>query len=134
MHAEWIEATVAAPAQPTIVAFHRGRPDDHQTARWFARQLAASTGARVLNVRCDNVSDAVTAYAWLLGEGLDVEKTSVVSARGDRTLIAAVRRSAKQLGLRRPAELHSWSAGSHSCRDGNSLPVLQNRTLTEGLT
>jgi hypothetical protein len=76
VRAEWVEAVAATPGQPTIVLFYDPSASHHERVRMVAGELAVRTGARVLTVECMTAWDGLTAYAWLLGEGLDSETTS----------------------------------------------------------
>ena len=100
---EWVEACVATPDQPTIVYLHGGRSagGSLETVRPLARELAIVTGARVLSVECATAADAVTAYAWLCGEGLDVDTTTFAGAPADGDL-PAVRLAVAGFGLPLP--------------------------------
>lgn len=100
---EWVEAGVATLDQPTIIYLHGGAftRGSLETVRPPAAELAVVTGARVLSVECATVADGVTAYAWLLGEGLDVDTTTLVSAPTDDG-VAAGRLALEEFGLPLP--------------------------------
>lgn len=103
---EWVETVPASCGQPTIVLFHRSRSFGFplEAVRPLAARLAMVTTARVLSVACRSTADAVTAYAWLLGEGLDLETTSFVGGPADGGLPAAVGLAANEIGLPTPAD------------------------------
>jgi hypothetical protein len=111
--AEWVEATVATPGQTTFVCFAGADSGDGALAanRWWAEELAASTGARVLSVGCRSessrpylaVEDALTAWTWLLGEGVALSNATFFDGAGVEDLAGAVRSAARDLGLPVPA-------------------------------
>lgn len=101
--AEWVEATVATAGQPTYVLFSDGRSgiEALTAGRELAREIAIATGARVLSIGCRSatVDDGVTAYGWLLGEGLDLHTTCFVIDPAGGGLASAVTAAAKARGL-----------------------------------
>jgi hypothetical protein len=133
VEAEWVEAAVASPGQATIVHMVDSALNSLETARPLAGRLAVMTGARVLTVLCPTISDGVTAYAWLLDEGLDLETTYFRAARPDDDLTGAVKRSAQRLGLPLPEEGKQLQVRSrYGCpfvaqttRAHNSVSILQ---------
>ena len=105
--AQWVETTVATPGQATFVMFVADF-DELIVRRQLAWSLATTTGARVFVVGCrtgasqcerDMVDDGVTAYAWLLNEGLDLATTTFVMSSTEATLARAVLQAAKARGL-----------------------------------
>ena len=84
--AEWVDATVATAAQPTLVYFLSAgdRTDLFGRVRLTTGTLAVVTGARVLVVACSPrgdhgyaaaVRNGMAAYKWLIGEGCDLART-----------------------------------------------------------
>ena len=103
VRAEWVESVMATVDQETIVYFSpdkpsRGSNDGHD----HAVRLALVTGARVLRVECTMALDGATAYAWLLGEGLDLNTTTFA---GPTALLTAVRAEAVRRALPLPHNL-----------------------------
>ena len=103
--AEWVEAEVATLGQPTIVYFHGSRfaSGSLEKVRPQAAELAIITGARVLSVESCTVEDGLTAYVWLLREGLDRQTTIFLGPPGNGRLPSAVLLAAAALGLPLPA-------------------------------
>jgi hypothetical protein len=112
--AEWVEATVARPAQPTLVTFlgNGYGADPLEQARPSTGLLAIMTGARVLSVACQRGVDSsrwsmvergLTAYRWLLGEGCDLQTTALTSIPTDLSLVKAIIQAADCRGLPFPA-------------------------------
>ena len=108
--AEWVEATVATPGQPTYILFSGARSGAEAltAGRELARETAIATGARVFSVGCRcvpgglegaAVDDGVTAYAWLLGEGLDLQATCFIMDPAGGGLACAVAAAAEARGL-----------------------------------
>ena len=87
--AEWIETTAATVDQMTLVVFAGDghAPMEFDATRRLAGNLAVATGARVLLIGCragsesldDVVRDGLDGYAWLLGEGVDLETTALIA-------------------------------------------------------
>ena len=129
--AEWVEAVVATPGQQTILLLHRSRAAGaaREALRSWAGRLAVTTGARILNVECSNASDGVTAYAWLLGEGLDLDTTTFLGSPADGDLPYALQRAAEGLGLPLPSgSSPQLPVGVHrGCRSLQAGPTLQRR-------
>ena len=111
--AEWVEANPASEDQPTLVFFVADRHvgDAIETTRPLAWNLAVATRARVLTVACASgdgvvhggtVEEGVAAYAWLLGEGCDLDLTAFVSERAEISLATAVLFAAVRRGLPPP--------------------------------
>lgn len=111
--AEWVEATVASPDQATFVCFSGGPSADDALAanRWWAEELAASSGARVLSVGCrveaehpyHSVEDGLAAWNWLLKEGVALSNATFFDGSGAAALASAVRNAAQDLGLQVPS-------------------------------
>jgi acetyl esterase/lipase len=112
--AEWVEATPAAEGQATFVYFQCGGcgGDPFEESRRPTGDLAVSTGARVLEVAClsggtlsptSPVERGVAAYAWLLGEGCDVDSTAFTHEAGAAALADAILLAARNRGLPVPA-------------------------------
>ena len=108
--AEWVEATVATPGQATFVHFSTGPSgvEALTAGRELAREAAMASGARVFSVGCRSepggfevaaVEDGVTAYVWLLGEGLDLEASCFILDPAGGGLACAVAAAAKARGL-----------------------------------
>ena len=99
--AEWVEAGVATLDQATFVCLSTGQSGDEalRAGRPAAHELAAATGARVLSVGCRAVDDGVDAWAWLLGEGVDLASAAFIVGFGSEQLAAAVRSAAQSRGL-----------------------------------
>ena len=86
VRAEWVEAEVATEGQPTTVYFVTTASDGDalEKSRPSAGSLAFLTGARVLSVACPpmgtslaaSVEQGIAAYAWLLNEGCDSDRTA----------------------------------------------------------
>ena len=123
--AQWVETTVATPGQATFVMFVADF-DEVIVCRQLAWSLATTIGARVFVVGCrtspshcerDMVDDGVTAYAWLLNEGLDLATTTFVTSSVEATLARAVLQAAKARGLSVPqAPVRTFHrAGSQAC-------------------
>lgn len=99
----WIEVAIATVGQPTVVYLRRRRPGTTPGAvHSDATRIALRTGARIFEIECSTVSEAVTAYTWLLGEGLDLETTTLISCPSDDHFPAAIRRALQRLGLPLP--------------------------------
>lgn len=104
--AEWVEATAARIGQPTLVIFSGYRHDAWaaRTASRLAEDLAITTRARVFVVSSrpwtprDEIEDALDAYAWLLGEGVDLETTTLIVPMADG-FAATLLRSFRLRGL-----------------------------------
>ena len=115
--AEWVEATPAAEGQATFVYFQCGGcggcgGDPFEQSRRPAGDIAESTGARVLEVACVSgapfsplspVERGVAAYAWLIGEGCDVDSTAFTHEGGAASLADAILLAARDRGLPIPA-------------------------------
>jgi hypothetical protein len=115
--AEWVEATPASEGQATFVYFQSGGcgGDPFEQSRRPAGDLAAFTGARVLEVAClsggtfsptsptSPVERGVGAYAWLVGEGCDVGSTAFTHEAGAASLVDAILLAARERGLPLPA-------------------------------
>ena len=103
VQAEWVEAVVATLDQPTIVLFHGEKYAGNALgrARPMAASLAIATGARVLSVAGRSPDDLLTAYAWLVKEGLDPRRTAIIdeSSDGDRTNDILLTANDRQLPL-----------------------------------
>jgi hypothetical protein len=106
--AEWVETTAATNGQPTFLHFSSGKSgaDALAAGRQSARGLAVGTDARIFSVGCQAalddppsvaIEDGVTAYAWLLEEGLDLPTTTFTDT-GDG-LATAVLWAAKARGF-----------------------------------
>lgn len=119
--AEWVEATVATTGQPTIVYFlSDGSPEDSlERGRPSAGDLATATGARVLTVACSPngepslaaaVERGIAAYAWLLGEGSDLDLTAFTHDSTSAALVEAILVAARNRGLPLP-EGDIWRVG-----------------------
>lgn len=112
--AEWVEATVATECQPTVVFFlgcGYGM-DSLERSRRSAGDLAVSTGARVLTVACSApgeplsraaVEAGVAAYAWLIGEGCNLDLTAFTHDSSGAALVEAILLEAISDGLPVPA-------------------------------
>lgn len=114
--AEWVEACVASPGQPTLVHFSGGGHgvEALERSRSLAGELAVRSGARILVVACRQQPDqtfsaaverGVAAYAWLLGEGCDANTTAFSSESFDEDLVAGIVELAGN-GLRLPIPAH----------------------------
>lgn len=112
--AEWLEANVATASQRTIVCFLGGGygVDALEQNRPSAGDLAVATGARVLTIAClapdtpslaAAVKNGVTAYAWLLGEGCDVNLTAFTHDSVGASLLEGILVAARSRGLPVPA-------------------------------
>lgn len=102
VRAEWVESVVATAGQETIIFFRPGKGSTQTDEHDHAVRLALVTGARVLRVVCTTAVDGATAYAWLLGEGLDLNATKLA---GSTALLAAVRAEAIDRGLPLPMDV-----------------------------
>ena len=100
---EWVEVTVATPGQATFLHFSSGRSgvEALMAGRELACEVAIATGARVFSVGCRRagVQDGVTAYAWLLGEGLDLHTSCFIMDPAGNGLARAVAMAARACGL-----------------------------------
>ncbi len=132
--AEWVEATVATPGQPTVVHFVVGGRDTLDQVRPGAATRAFTTGARVLVVACGQrtedgeatqIDRAVRAYAWLVGEGCDVTSTVFSADPSDERLPWKVYDAVRSRGLPRPAGVVSEinSSGRGGARAAVRGPV-----------
>jgi hypothetical protein len=111
--AEWVEAARATQGQPTIVYFlNEYGADALEEGRQSAGELAVATGARVLTVACSAqgkpddagaVERGVIAYAWLLGEGCDLDRTAFAHDLTGSSLLEAVLVRARNQGMPVPA-------------------------------
>ena len=112
--AEWVEASVATEGQRTIVYFVRGGfgVDALERRRHLAGDLAVGTRARVLTIDCSaqgNTSQAaavengVVAYAWLVGEGCNLDLTGFNDDSTSAWLAEAILVAATKEGLAVPA-------------------------------
>ena len=106
VRAEWVEATVATAGQATFVHFSCGRSgvEALMAGRELASEIAIATGARVFSVGCQSaaVEDGVTAYAWLLREGLDLPTSCFIMDPAGGGLACAVAAAARARGLPTP--------------------------------
>ena len=123
--AEWVEATAAREGQPTIVYFLSasccvGALDD---SRLSAGELARATGARVLTVAClpegegidaAAVERGIAAYAWLIGEGCNLDLTAFTHDPTGAPLMEAILVTARNDGLPLP----TWGILSAPGRPG----------------
>lgn len=109
---------MATEHQPTIVCFlgFRATADTLETFRPAAWDLAMKTGARVLSVACASAAElshtapveaGLAAYAWLLGEGCDVDRTTFAHDPSGGPLVAAIRVAAATRGLPLPPNDHT---------------------------
>jgi monoterpene epsilon-lactone hydrolase len=112
--AEWVDPPVVGPAAPVLLYFHGGGygMGSVNTIRALASLLAVATSARVLSVDYRlapehpwpaAVDDAVAAYGWLLGQGVDPRAVAFGgdSAGGGLTVTAML--AARDRGLPLPA-------------------------------
>jgi acetyl esterase/lipase len=107
--AEWFESAIATVGQETYIYFHQSRRGQQPNRRHhgFAQDLAVATGARVFAVACRRdpsrprsaVEDGIAAYAWLLGEGVDLETTAFIGGKGRDCLGGKVLQAARDRGL-----------------------------------
>ncbi|MFC5180829.1 alpha/beta hydrolase [Actinomadura harenae] len=115
LRAEWVRGPHAA-SDRAVLYFHGGGffSCGLRTHRRMIARIAAASGAPVLSVAyrqlpeaplAVSVEDAVTAYAWLLGQGYPADRIVVAgdSAGGFLTFAATLRAMAD--GLPRPAAL-----------------------------
>lgn len=122
--AEWVEAGVATKHQPTMVCFlsSGGTVDALEQIRPSAWDLAMRTGARVLSVACSACTEpsphtaavkaGLTAYAWLLSEGCDLDRTTFAHEPGGGPLVEGIRVGAVIRGLPVPAYDTETTIGS----------------------
>jgi acetyl esterase/lipase len=104
--AEWVEATAATEGQPTFVYFLSGGygGDALEQSRPSAERLALASGARVLTVACSPphavaIEAGIAAYAWLIGEGCDVDRTMFVHDTSAASVVDAIVVEASTRGL-----------------------------------
>ena len=108
--AEWVEADVATEGQFTLIYLIAGGPESLEKGRRTSAAVAAATGARVLTIACSSpetgmdgghsaVQRGVAAYAWLLGEGCDLDRTAVTDDSADNSLTRSVLAAAASAGL-----------------------------------
>lgn len=119
--AEWVESTVATAGQATFVHFSEGGSGDEglRIARGTVRALTLATGARVFSVGCRlgpahrqeaAVEDGLTAYAWLLEEGLDLQTSAFIAGETPRSVAGGVLAAATHRGLPPPTGAIGTSA------------------------
>ena len=112
--AEWVEVTAATVGQSTLVYLLSGPDGPCALDRYrpAARELARSTGARVLMVDCGDeaagseqaaLDAGVAAFAWLVGEGSDLALTSFVGNRSEGSFIDDVVEALRRRALPVPA-------------------------------
>src|SRR5581483_2168755 len=112
--AEWAVPPGVAVAASTLVYFHGGGygMGSVNTIRPLVSQLAATTGARVLSVDyrlapehpCPAaIDDAVTAYAWLLEQGVAAQTIAFGGDSAGGGLTVAALLAARDRGLPLPA-------------------------------
>lgn len=112
--AEWVLPSEVAASAPTLLYFHGGGygMGSVNTIRPLVSQLAVATSARVLSVDyrlapehpCPAaVDDALTAFAWLLEQGVAPETIAIGGDSAGGGLTVAALLAAKERGLPMPA-------------------------------
>jgi hypothetical protein len=104
VEAEWIEATVAYVGQPTVILVFDpvSHPGSAEQARHIAGDLAVATGARVLIVAAPTITAAVSAYAWLLAEGVDLSTARFATEPWNPNQLGTILHRARAQGLPTP--------------------------------
>ena len=110
---------MAVEGQPTLVYFLDGRcaADALEESRRRAERVSVATGGRVLTVACRQEATqslsaraerGITAYAWLIGEGTDVDVTVFMRDSANAALLSTVRVMARTRDLPLPARDLAW--------------------------
>lgn len=136
-------------AKDRVVLFFHGGAYVHGSAaayRWFCGHLAKAVGCRVLIVDYQlapehpfpaQITDAMTAYRWLLGTGSKGAQIAVCGDSAGGGLALAVLLAAKQQGLDQPAAcvpMSAWldlAATSPSLKHQEGIDLLVTHAASE---
>lgn len=134
VHAEWVQAGDVAP-QNAILYLHGGgycicSPDTH---RGLAARLALASGARVLLLAYRlapehpfpaALEDTLSAYYWLLGQGLSPAKISIGGDSAGGGLVVACSLSLRDASAPLPAALFCLSPWIDLTYSGETIHTL----------